>query len=183
MYHRPPWMLTVPQNGLDPFVRLEWKTWNRTGGALTVGGIYQFNTFLNVALETVANSRSMLLPAVVNFKWMDDASAWRNVTAPTADAVTPISGMFCVAQGATADNEEGMMTVMGVETLLVSPITSGGTYLPWAHLEAAAGSVSPNLRNTASTPKQIGWNLVGTVFTLTTAQNLSCLFAGMGGCR
>lgn len=202
MYHRPNWFHTAPKAGANPFVRYTQKAWNRSGIATVRGGLYQFATGLNVAVETVLNSKSMLLPAVTNFKWGDDGSAFRNVilteTAATAtNSVRGINtltcGLYGIALDGKADNEEVEFLVVGEVSAYIFSSVSAGLFYPWGLLEPVApsavdGSVVPSMfirSAAASTPRSIGRNLAnftnGAGTTDAVAALATVLFDGWAG--
>jgi hypothetical protein len=108
----------------SPTAPLQWKVYNRTGAATVVGQLMQFDLALTAAAETTANSRGVILAAVANYKWMDDASPWRNVVVPVAPYFA--YGYGCVAEQAVADNEELLVTVIG-DTYMRIGTVQGGT--------------------------------------------------------
>lgn len=122
----PFWWKEVPISGDHPSRQEPWQAWNRTGGALVAGGIYQFDTFRSLAAaEGAANSKGITLPAVTTDLINDDASCWRNIVAvgqkSSGSTVDPTiqGGFFCVAVSATPDNELADLIVVGAVTLSV----------------------------------------------------------------
>jgi hypothetical protein len=176
MYHRPNWYQTVPKGDVNPFARYTRKAFNRSGIATVAGGLYQFDTDLRTAVETVANTKGALLPAVVNFKDNDDASAFRNVMLTQAQVTATnaargenslSSGLFGIANASVADNEELEMVIVGEVSAYIFSAINAGLFYPFALLEPIApsatdGSIVPSMfvrTNAASTPRSIGRTL------------------------
>ena len=101
-----------------------WRVWNRTGSATVVGQLCQFDIGYSAAVETVANTKGLLLPAVSNSRWMDEASPWRNVVVPAAAPFFG-TGYACIAEQAVGDNEEMDVTVVGDTYMRIGAVQGG----------------------------------------------------------
>ena len=125
----PIWMPDSPINsGTNAFKTMKKKrVYNRTGGALTVGGIYQFDHFLsNASAESGTNDRgqTVTVPAVTTYYWDDPGSAWNNIVAvgtrgSSGLAVTMFTAVYCMALTAAADNAASEVLVMGESSALL----------------------------------------------------------------
>lgn len=200
------WFASAPVNGATPFKRISWKAYNRTGSVLTAGGVYQFDTQLNLAAESVANSEGVILPAVTDFKWgpAERQSAWRNVRAVQSAAAglhALFGAVFCVALGATPDNELGDMLVVGEASILAIGTAAGGvgsgvyrpssvltatvaqaylTYIEAQTTTAADANAAALLAN-AFSRKRVAISLASRTETATPAATaVNCFFNGFG---
>lgn len=122
-----------PVSGQAPYQEYRRMVWNRTGGALTQYGIYQFDLSYNAAAVESANSEGIALPIVANDYWGDlyaqKASCWNNIVATGATIASGVNstlynGVFCVAQAAAADNEKVEVVVVGLTALYVIGATT-----------------------------------------------------------
>lgn len=131
MSNRPHWFRETLQDGAAPIARETRKVWNRTGAALTAGGVYMFDLGLTETAESTANTRGIVLPAVTNHLANDNGSAWRNIVVTQANLKR--SATFCLALESVANNEETEVLVVGEVTALPAGVTAiNGAIAPWA---------------------------------------------------
>lgn len=138
----PIWMPDSPlSSGGNAFRTMKKKAvYNRTGSALTVGGIYQFDHFLSNASSesgTDENGKTVTVPAVTTYEWSAPASAWNNIVAvgtrgSSGLAITMFSGAYCMALTAAADNAASEVLVMGPTALLLLIGATTQAYSSWS---------------------------------------------------
>lgn len=116
----PYWLKEQLISSENPYARIvKQRVFNRTGGTLTVGGIYQFDTFKSAAVESSVNSAGALQPAVLGTAlWNDPTSGYSNIVAPGTRGdsgidLTMWGGTFCVALTAALDNDPSDVLVVG----------------------------------------------------------------------
>lgn len=178
MYEAPFWFQRSPIAGANPFVTRKWKAYNRTGGATTRYGVYQFDMGFSQA-ETL------------NFEWNDAGSCWRNIVASqtsgtgTGTQQLPhiYTGVYCVALAAVADNAELEVLVIG-ETPVLTVTNNATQFFPrWSNLAPVASQIYCNITagNTSNSTMPVGRTLVGTDLGSTSvAAERNCLFVGFG---
>lgn len=157
---RPHWFTGTPLSTNPPHGRLTKKNvWNRTGGALTVGGIYQFDTF-GSATETTSDLN----------KWNDPVGGWSNIVAPGTRGdsgidLTMWGGFFCVALTAAADDTASEVLIIGDTTVKVIGATTA-VYSVYSPFRVTTGQVYGTMLIAATAPigKVIGM-LTETIYT------------------
>lgn len=191
----PFWMPDSPlNNGRGAFRTMKKKrVYNRTGGALTVGGIYQFDLFLsNTSAEsgTDENGRTVSVPAVTTYAWDDPGSAWNNIVAPGTRGdsgldVTMFAGCFCIAQTAAADNAVSEVLIVGESSTCKLIGATTQAYSAWSTFRPTTGQIYGTMNvvdaYAASLGKAIG-HLTATFTEATTPASTSraVFFNGFG---
>jgi hypothetical protein len=191
----PIWMPDSPlSSGTNAFRTMQKKAvYNRTGGALTRGGIYQFDHFLSVtAAESGVdeNGKTVSVPAVTTYAWSSPGSAWNNVVAvgtrgDSGLAVTMFSGVYCMALTAAADNAASDVLVMGPTSLLLLLGATTQAYSAWTAFRATQAQTYATMlvvdAFAASVGPPIGW-LTATFTEATTpaATARAVMFNGFG---
>lgn len=191
----PIWMPDAPlNNGRSAFRSLRKKrVYNRTGGALTVGGIYQFDHFLsNSSSEsgTDENGKTVTVPAVTTYAWDDPGSAWNNIVAvgtrgSSGLAITMFTAVYCMALTAAADNAASEVLVMGETSSLLVIGATTQAYSAWSGFRATQAQTYATMlvvdAYAASVGPPIGW-LTATYTEATTpaATARAVFFNGFG---
>lgn len=205
--HSSTFFSSAPVQGQPPWQRITWSAYNRTGSTLTAGGVYQFDTQLNLSAEASANSEGITLPAVTTFNWgpKEYGSAWLNVRAVQTSAAglyALFGSVFCVALAATPDNERGEFLVVGETSILcIGSGSSGGVgsgvyrassaltptaaqaYLTYveAQTTTAADANAAALLANAFSRKRVAISLAAKTETATPAATaVNCFFNGFG---
>lgn len=184
----PPWWSTLPKSDGNPFGRLEGWAYNRTNAALVKGHVYQFDTnwTLSATTETVANSETILLPPVANWKADHIASAWRNlVVAPTQVAAQ--YGWNAVALENTPDNEKARILLQGECTLVSIAGTDNLLQPPGSPLMMVLSASVPIWAPVSKAERKIAFNLAAVQYADTAsaavipaAQSVDVFFCGFG---
>lgn len=176
--------MDAPIKGATPYRRVTTFAYNRTGAASVVKSLYQFDTsFTASGAEASANSKGLVLPAVISHNWGDLDGCWMNVVKTSFTDATDgnhYAGAFCVCLESVGDNELMEVLICG-ETEILSLGTSAISYRAGALIVPGSADEATNVLVTRvqSTAKHLGWTTETKAQDTVTPSYVKCFFNGL----